>query len=46
MKELQEVKEYYKNREDKLESRTHIIATGQILENFLPGRQLSLKGMQ
>ncbi|XP_065069130.1 dynein regulatory complex subunit 7-like [Rhopilema esculentum] len=43
LKELQEVKEYYKNREDKLESRTHIIATGQILESFLPGRQLSLK---
>lgn len=44
VKELQEVREYYKNREDKLESRTHIIATGQIIENFMPGRLLSLRG--
>jgi len=43
MKNLQEVKEYYKNREDKLDTRTHVIATGQIIESFIPGRQLSLR---
>ena len=44
VKDLQKVIEYYKNREDELGSRTHIIATGQIIETFMPGRLLSLRG--
>lgn len=43
LKDLHEVKEFYKNREDKLHSRTHVIATGKIIEHFMPGRPLSLK---
>eukprot|EP00112_Aurelia_sp_Birch-Aquarium-sp1_P024025 Seg740.7 transcript_id=Seg740.7/GoldUCD/mRNA.D3Y31 product="Dynein regulatory complex subunit 7" protein_id=Seg740.7/GoldUCD/D3Y31 len=43
LKDLQEVREHYRNREDKVESRTHFIATGLIVERCAPGRQLALK---
>lgn len=41
---LLEVKEFYKNRADKLVNRQYNYRTGWITENFGPGRQRAVKG--